>query len=68
MPGQASPCSSVTDELQQTPGLDSNSCTHLSVFICLLLSYDGDHKYEVVASGRLGRSETYQEQYVFVYR
>ncbi|XP_037540481.1 deoxyribonuclease-1-like 1 [Nematolebias whitei] len=31
-------------------------------------SYDGDHKYEMVASGRLGRSDTYQEQYVFIYR
>ncbi|XP_069037458.1 deoxyribonuclease-1-like 1 isoform X1 [Lepisosteus oculatus] len=30
--------------------------------------YDEKHKYEFVASGRLGRTEAYQEQYVFVYR
>lgn len=30
--------------------------------------YDSDHHYEAVASERLGRSESYQEQYVFIYR
>lgn len=30
--------------------------------------YDAEHRYEAVASRRLGRSEAYQEQYVFVYR
>ncbi|KAI3356919.1 hypothetical protein L3Q82_003350 [Scortum barcoo] len=30
--------------------------------------YDLAHKYEAVSSGRLGRSESYQEQYVFVHR
>ncbi|XP_077368066.1 deoxyribonuclease-1-like 1 isoform X2 [Festucalex cinctus] len=30
--------------------------------------YDLYHDYKAVASERLGRSETYQEQYVFVYR
>ncbi|XP_061697519.1 deoxyribonuclease-1-like 1 isoform X2 [Syngnathoides biaculeatus] len=29
---------------------------------------DLNHEYKAVASERLGRSETYQEQYVFVYR
>nr|XP_057908604.1 deoxyribonuclease-1-like 1 isoform X1 [Doryrhamphus excisus]XP_057908605.1 deoxyribonuclease-1-like 1 isoform X1 [Doryrhamphus excisus]XP_057908607.1 deoxyribonuclease-1-like 1 isoform X1 [Doryrhamphus excisus] len=33
-----------------------------------LNKYDNYHKYAAVASERLGRSETYQEQYVFVYR
>ncbi|XP_071331160.1 deoxyribonuclease-1-like 1 [Trachinotus anak] len=33
-----------------------------------LNSYDADHRYEAVASERLGRTESYQEQYVFVYR
>uniref|UniRef100_A0AAQ5YFE9 Deoxyribonuclease-1-like 1 n=1 Tax=Amphiprion ocellaris TaxID=80972 RepID=A0AAQ5YFE9_AMPOC len=33
-----------------------------------LQRYDTKHKYKAVASERLGRSETYQEQYVFVYR
>ncbi|XP_034731747.1 deoxyribonuclease-1-like 1 [Etheostoma cragini] len=33
-----------------------------------LNSYDTDHEYSSVASGRLGRSAGYQEQYVFVYR
>ncbi|GLD45593.1 deoxyribonuclease gamma-like protein [Lates japonicus] len=32
------------------------------------ISYDSKHKYDAVASERLGRSESYQEQYVFVYR
>ncbi|XP_061155661.1 deoxyribonuclease-1-like 1 [Syngnathus typhle] len=31
-------------------------------------NYDRSHTYKAVASERLGRSETYQEQYVFVYR
>ncbi|KAK2850953.1 hypothetical protein Q5P01_007229 [Channa striata] len=31
-------------------------------------SYDPDHRYKAVASERLGRSDSYQEQYVFVYR
>ncbi|XP_055366478.1 deoxyribonuclease-1-like 1 isoform X2 [Betta splendens] len=30
--------------------------------------FDTKHRYETVASQRLGRSDTYQEQYVFVYR
>lgn len=30
--------------------------------------YDSDHVYDTVASERLGRSDSYQEQYVFVYR
>ncbi|XP_010784898.1 deoxyribonuclease-1-like 1 [Notothenia coriiceps] len=30
--------------------------------------YDPDHEYASVASERLGRSSSYQEQYVFVYR
>ncbi|XP_056129712.1 deoxyribonuclease-1-like 1 [Lampris incognitus] len=38
----------------------------------LLLShlnrYDSNHEYKVLASERLGRSPTYKEQYVFVYR
>ncbi|XP_023261768.1 deoxyribonuclease gamma-like [Seriola lalandi dorsalis] len=33
-----------------------------------LNSNDSVHKYDAVASERLGRSESYQEQYVFVYR
>uniref|UniRef100_A0A3Q0RBJ4 Deoxyribonuclease n=1 Tax=Amphilophus citrinellus TaxID=61819 RepID=A0A3Q0RBJ4_AMPCI len=33
-----------------------------------LKRYDTKHEYKAVASERLGRSETYQEQYVFVYR
>ncbi|XP_076596048.1 deoxyribonuclease-1-like 1 [Chaetodon auriga] len=33
-----------------------------------LNSYDNKHAYDVVASERLGRSDSYQEQYVFVYR
>ncbi|XP_019746995.1 deoxyribonuclease-1-like 1 isoform X1 [Hippocampus comes] len=33
-----------------------------------LNKYDLQHEYKAVASERLGRSETYQEQYVFVYR
>ncbi|XP_040911016.1 deoxyribonuclease-1-like 1 isoform X2 [Toxotes jaculatrix] len=36
--------------------------------ITQLNSYDGEHTYDSVASERLGRSDTYQEQYVFVYR
>ncbi|KAM9350716.1 deoxyribonuclease-1-like 1 [Symphorus nematophorus] len=30
--------------------------------------YDSDHVYDVVTSERLGRSDSYQEQYAFVYR
>ncbi|XP_029291125.1 deoxyribonuclease-1-like 1 [Cottoperca gobio] len=33
-----------------------------------LNSYDPEHEYEALASERLGRSASYQEQYVFVYR
>lgn len=33
-----------------------------------LNSFDPQHKYKSVASDRLGRSESYQEQYVFIYR
>lgn len=36
--------------------------------ICWTFRYDTKHEYKAVASERLGRSETYQEQYVFVYR
>ncbi|XP_061697529.1 deoxyribonuclease-1-like 1 isoform X3 [Syngnathoides biaculeatus] len=42
-------------------------------WMCMLRSSHGamsdlNHEYKAVASERLGRSETYQEQYVFVYR
>uniref|UniRef100_A0A667YZX7 Deoxyribonuclease n=1 Tax=Myripristis murdjan TaxID=586833 RepID=A0A667YZX7_9TELE len=33
-----------------------------------LNKYDSAHEYDAVQSERLGRSDTYQEQYVFVYR
>ncbi|XP_071377374.1 deoxyribonuclease-1-like 1 [Centroberyx affinis] len=33
-----------------------------------LNKYDSVHEYKAVASERLGRSDAYQEQYVFVYR
>ncbi|XP_034552701.1 deoxyribonuclease-1-like 1 [Notolabrus celidotus] len=33
-----------------------------------LNGYDTKHEYSMVASERLGRSESYKEQYVFVYR
>ncbi|XP_068453984.1 deoxyribonuclease-1-like 1 [Clinocottus analis] len=33
-----------------------------------LNGYDTEHSYRAVASERLGRSSSYQEQYVFVYR
>lgn len=36
--------------------------------LSLCLSYDPGRVYEYVASERLGRSETYREQYVFIYR
>uniref|UniRef100_A0A667YZL2 Deoxyribonuclease-1-like 1 n=1 Tax=Myripristis murdjan TaxID=586833 RepID=A0A667YZL2_9TELE len=35
---------------------------------CLEHLYDSAHEYDAVQSERLGRSDTYQEQYVFVYR
>ncbi|KAM9344401.1 deoxyribonuclease-1-like 1 isoform 1-T2 [Pholidichthys leucotaenia] len=34
----------------------------------LLKRHDTKHEYRALASERLGRSDTYQEQYVFVYR
>ncbi|XP_053280199.1 deoxyribonuclease-1-like 1 [Pleuronectes platessa] len=40
----------------------------LPMLLTSLNSYDAKHKYDAVASERLGRSESYQEQYVFVYR
>ncbi|XP_058500143.1 deoxyribonuclease-1-like 1 [Solea solea] len=40
----------------------------LPLLISRLNSYDTKHRYDAVASERLGRSESYQEQYVFVYR
>uniref|UniRef100_A0A8B9RH19 Deoxyribonuclease n=1 Tax=Astyanax mexicanus TaxID=7994 RepID=A0A8B9RH19_ASTMX len=33
-----------------------------------LNNFDSNHQYDHVSSGRLGRSQTYQEQYVFVFR
>ncbi|XP_017568221.1 deoxyribonuclease-1-like 1 [Pygocentrus nattereri] len=33
-----------------------------------LNNFDRSHQYDYVSSGRLGRSQTYQEQYVFVFR
>lgn len=44
--------------------------TAVSSFLCvsLIFRYDNEHVYEAVASERLGRTESYQEQYVFVYR
>ncbi|MCI4387430.1 hypothetical protein PGIGA_G00073870 [Pangasianodon gigas] len=33
-----------------------------------LNNYERDHQYNYVSSGRLGRTQTYQEQYVFVFR
>lgn len=38
------------------------------VLLDRLNRYDTKHVYDVVASERLGRSDSYQEQYVFVYR
>lgn len=45
-----------------------NSCVNSSVRLSSTFRYDTDHVYDAVASERLGRSESYQEQYVFVYR
>ncbi|KAM6924456.1 deoxyribonuclease-1-like 1 [Xenentodon cancila] len=45
-----------------------NKGTALPQLLQQLKRYDPQHVYEHVASGRLGRSESYQEQYVFVYR
>ncbi|XP_013871740.1 deoxyribonuclease-1-like 1 isoform X2 [Austrofundulus limnaeus] len=42
--------------------------TAVPQLIQTIKSYDHNHQYQHVASVRLGRSETYQEQYVFVYR
>lgn len=39
-----------------------------SCLCCFTLRFDTKYEYKTVASERLGRSETYQEQYVFVYR
>lgn len=44
----------------------SKSCVLISDYPTL--RFDTNHRYETVASKRLGRSDTYQEQYVFVYR
>lgn len=35
---------------------------------CHVFRLDRDNEYDFVASGRLGRTQTYQEQYVFIYR
>ncbi|XP_053174327.1 deoxyribonuclease-1-like 1 [Scomber japonicus] len=40
----------------------------LPKLLAALNSHDTRHKYKAVASERLGRTEAYQEQYVFVYR
>lgn len=40
----------------------------LPVLLDRLNRYDTEHEYKAVASERLGRSESYQEQYVFIYR
>ncbi|XP_029362158.1 deoxyribonuclease-1-like 1 [Echeneis naucrates] len=40
----------------------------LPTLLTQLNSYDHYHQYNAVASKRLGRSDSYQEQYVFVYR
>uniref|UniRef100_A0A8D3D2E9 Deoxyribonuclease-1-like 1 n=1 Tax=Scophthalmus maximus TaxID=52904 RepID=A0A8D3D2E9_SCOMX len=45
-----------------------SKATALPQLLTGLNSYDTEHKYDAVASVRLGRSESYQEQYVFVYR
>lgn len=42
--------------------------TALPKLLTRLNSYDAEHRYEAAASERLGRSDSYQEQYVFVYR
>nr|XP_019967788.1 PREDICTED: deoxyribonuclease gamma-like [Paralichthys olivaceus]XP_019967789.1 PREDICTED: deoxyribonuclease gamma-like [Paralichthys olivaceus] len=42
--------------------------TALPKLLTRLNSYDTEHKYDAAASERLGRSDSYQEQYVFVYR
>ncbi|XP_070695708.1 deoxyribonuclease-1-like 1 [Pempheris klunzingeri] len=42
--------------------------TAVNLLLVHLNRYDTDHEYKAVASERLGRSESYQEQYVFVYR
>lgn len=36
--------------------------------VILCSRFDRNYQYEYVASARLGRTPTYQEQYVFVYR
>ncbi|XP_035513195.1 deoxyribonuclease-1-like 1 [Morone saxatilis] len=40
----------------------------LPLLLDSLNRYNTDHVYDAVASERLGRSESYKEQYVFVYR
>lgn len=40
----------------------------LPLLLDRLNRYDTEHEYDAVASERLGRSDSYQEQYVFVYR
>ncbi|KAM4563958.1 deoxyribonuclease-1-like 1 isoform 2-T3 [Odontesthes bonariensis] len=42
--------------------------TALPQLLDQLRRYEPGHQYEAVASERLGRSDSYQEQYVFVYR
>lgn len=49
-------------------------CSLLIVALTHLLSaslccrFDPKHQYKSVSSERLGRSDSYQEQYVFIYR
>ena len=45
-----------------------NGCIHFYVCVSSIFSHDTGYKYDAVASERLGRSDSYQEQYVFVYR
>lgn len=42
--------------------------TALPALMAQLNRYDSNNHYDVVASERLGRSDSYQEQYAFVYR
>ncbi|XP_072223805.1 deoxyribonuclease-1-like 1 [Leuresthes tenuis] len=42
--------------------------TALPKLLDQLKRYEPEHQYKAVASERLGRSDSYQEQYVFVYR
>ncbi|TSM04866.1 Deoxyribonuclease gamma [Bagarius yarrelli] len=42
--------------------------TAIPRLISTLNKYERNHRYDYVSSGRLGRTPTYQEQYVFVFR